>query len=122
MIMGYESKLYIGYTSPYFSKNGCLFVAEIASIDVSCAGKMVKDCFSNRGGYYITEGNEDIFEDCYGQKLGYCELETLYNWLTHLEGDDANYRRFKLLKKLLEGFLENRSLWKEEIVVLEYGY
>ena len=120
--MGYESKLYIGHVSEWFGKEDCKYVIPIVTVDVSCAGNMVYDCFSNRGGYYFGQGNEDIFEDCYGNKLGHCTLEELYNWLIHLEGDDSNYRRFKLLKKVLEGFLGNASQWDEELIVLEYGY
>ena len=121
--MGYESKLYIGHVSEMFENNGRKYVIPIVTVDVSCAGNMVYDCFSERGGYYFGCGDKEIFEDCYGRQLGHCTLEKLYNWLTHLEGDDANYRRFKLLKKVLEGFLENAKQWyDEELIVLEYGF
>ena len=124
--MGYESKIYIGKVCEGFSEehNGqrYKYVMPIVTIEMGCVYEMMEN-FAKVNNYYITVGNEDIYEDCYGEKLASCSLYKLHEWLLLAEKSEPNYRRYKLLASVLFSFLSNSNQWQDDnLIVLNYGH
>lgn len=138
--MGYESKLYFVQQLPTNSKYDTeigprAFAEKIAEVKMSKIGGM-PSCFRKPADCYIyaDDGDTEILRDKYGDLLYECNIPTLYRWLEkEMKADPEGYRRYDLLKHVLEGFMDiyeetdgKRNLYMKPkwhyVKVLHYGY
>lgn len=123
--MGYESRLYIVNKTTIRNLGDTYFYAEqIASYDLSKTGEYkvfhqypATDCY-----IYDNDGNTEILEDCYGDKLIEIPvpdaIKIVEELITKYPKRPYHYRWQPCLL-LLKGF--DLSQW-DNLVVLHYGY
>lgn len=123
--MGYESRLYIVDKHKDMKNEdlGLVWSSVIAVYDLSKAGENFvskvrafpdTDCY-----VYADDGNTQITEDCYGDKLKEIPLNEMIAILAYEIGANSYYRRFKPILALLMAF--DPKDW-DNLVVLHYGY
>ena len=114
--MGYESRLYVVQKSQVAKHNNKYWCEVIASFDL-CKVDINFRKYLKTDSYFI-EGNEYVFEDCYGEPLR--EL-TIAEAIKEIENAMAryDYRRWKPILGLLKGF--NEDEWGD-LRVLHYGH
>lgn len=109
--MGYESKLYFvqkypnSHRDPEVNRFWCEKIVEVNMCKIggmpSCFRKPT-DCY-----LFADDGNTMITEDQYGEPLYECSIPALYTWvLNAMKNDPDGYRRYDVLKKVCEGFID----------------
>lgn len=124
--MGYESRFYVVEKSNLASnENGLRWAEVIAMYDMSkvyCISGKIRNKFPKTDVYiYSDDGDTEITEDRYGEPLTEISLEDMIKILKEVETELSDYRRYKPFKKMIEGFISERSRWGD-LVVLHYGY
>lgn len=122
--MGYESRIYVvnvthGWLEDVDGED--MFYAEtIAKFNLcvvpEVADKMRKYYDSN---IYILEGDERVFEDCYGDRLPVIPIGDAIQIIEDAMAEDDYYRRYAPCLEMLKAF--NPEDW-EDLKVLHYGY
>lgn len=120
--MGYESRLYVvNKTTSRNFKDTHFYAEQIASFDLSKTGEYeafhrypATDCY-----IYADDGNTEILEDKYGEKLIEIPLPDAIKILEDLADQYPGYRRWSPCIALLKGF--DLTQWNN-LVVLHYGY
>lgn len=126
--MGYELKFIIGLKSESKEKIKGKFYnyTQVISIYNYCVDYNLADYIQENGRdsgceVFIENGNEPEIVDRYGKPLQEIDLDILLKYFDKVD----DYRRFKPLKMMLQGFLENKELFDSDftkLVVLTYGY
>lgn len=131
--MGYESRIYVVSTNTDFKYwNGKPYGNKIAIFDLCNMGiekyngvkftelfDKVNDC-----SIYADDGNTEIIEDNYGDKLFYTtDIEKVISWLEASEANDS-YRRAELFLNFLKVLNQQikANVWMNEIRLVHYGY
>lgn len=123
--MGYESRLYVVDKHKDMKSDdlGLVWATVIAVYDLSKAGEDFvhkvsafpdTDCY-----IFADDGNTEITEDCYGDKLKEIPLNQMISILAYEIGANSYYRRLKPILALLTAF--NPNDW-DDLVVLHYGH
>lgn len=115
--MGYESRLYV------VEHHESGFAEKIAVVDMRKMGYSDgwRELFNKEftGTMFFDDGNTEIKEDKYGEKLSYAELETVLEYLKQTQQTTLYYRRITPLIGLLEGI--NKADW-HHVKIVHYGY
>ena len=119
--MGYESKIIIVRKGHLTNEDGMRYATKLAEFDL---GKVygLSDHIRNRPNtdcyYYADDGNTQITEDRYGERLKEIAVNDLAKMVeTAMEYDD--YYLYPILFATLKGF---ERLGEPRIVCLHYGY
>lgn len=128
--MGYESIVVIGSKSTC-EFNGYRHISVIAIMDMSKCDSDFHNLFyqESDGRFFLPgEGNKEFTEDPYGDAPVEGNIEAVYNWLgAHIFEAKRNnewvYRRYHMLFKMLEYFVQHKNEWTgEDLVILRYGH
>lgn len=76
----------------------------------------ITDCY-----FYADDGDTEVFEDRYGDELQELPLEVLKTFCDELARAGEDYRRFLVLKSIVDSFVEHKEKWRN-IYVLKYGH
>lgn len=114
--MGYESRVLVANVHRI---KGVEPIAEIiADVKMSKMGYAFPRLFNKPIDFKVYLGNEEVTEDCYGEKLKEGNIKEIIKWLKNAIKTD-NYRRMPVLLKLLQAF--DSEYW-EELHIIHYGY
>lgn len=120
--MGYESKIVIAEKSVWDSGEVNYFY--IAEIDLCKVGNEFLQIYNKYGKEIeneISVNGKYSKKDNYGDICKEVNIEVLKDQLNKIIANDKdNYRRYHILKGLLDSF--NPYEWTEEIVCIHYGY
>lgn len=120
--MGYESRTFIMNVHESSPLMGKKWAEWIAIIELSCMGYSNgwMKTFTKPVDYaiYMPDADEEIQEDCYGDKLMAASIDDVITCLERIEAD-RHYRRIPPLLAMLKSF--DRSEW-DELQVVHYGY
>lgn len=118
--MGYESKIIIAEKTDL---DGKYFYSKIADVKMSkCDGEFLQ-IFNDYGKDIENEiYMDDTYTqtDKYGDILREVNIEVLKDGLNKIIATKESYRRYNVLKGLLDAF--NPYEWSENIVCIHYGY
>lgn len=130
--MGYETNVCVLVRTTLSKETEPPFCMLIAHMDLSKCEEEFNGLFDKElfGYFYLPgDGNNHFETDPYGEPAKEANLEHVYNWLgRHLFDAKLNneyvYRRFMMLFKTLEYFVQNkREFWpNEELILARYGH
>lgn len=119
--MGYESKLYVVEKTAMSDENHMFYGIVVAMFDLSkvyyVSDRIKKYPYTNTV-FFSDDGNTEIIEDIYGERLREIPLKDMITILREASAN-SDYRRYKPALALLESFDDPQ--WKD-IVVLHYGH
>lgn len=120
--MGYESKIVIAEKSVW--DNGEVYYFYIAEVDLSKVDNEFLQIYNKYGKEIeneISVSGKYSKKDNYGDICKEVNIEVLKDQLNKIIANDKdNYRRYHILKGLLDAF--NPYEWTENIVCIHYGY
>lgn len=100
---------------------------EIATINMSSTDGDFQALF-NRDAHFLVfkeDGDTPIEEDEYGNKLGFTEVEPVYNWLMDKKIQDGEnlYRRYNILLNTIKAFRGKKfsKTGYDRVFLLHYG-
>lgn len=124
----YGSRVYV---VTYYDIAGMKHYAErIATFDLCKMGRYDNMSFTDLFDYYnddcelyADDGNTEIVEDCYGEKLTCTDdIKRVVDWLEKAENEE-NYRRAELFLDFLKTILRQQEQGKwGNIRLIHYGY
>jgi hypothetical protein len=126
--MSYESKLYVVVKSPHIESEYPRFCWQIAQYDIAwfppIADLFREDSPKSRFtdcGLVLSDRDNQITEDMYGDKLREADLETVINVLRNSEDQYKDHQRLPPLLAMLESFYVT---WidHKDMVVIHFGY
>ena len=127
--MSYESTLYIVVKAPCVYTDYPRFCWKIAQYDLGrfppIADLFVKNNpeskFTDCGLYLDGKGDEQVTEDCYGDKLKEASIETVIKVLKSPEANTMNHQRLPPLLAMLESF---HTTWAgiKGLAVIHFGH
>ncbi len=118
--MGYEQRFFIVLKGNFKNENGYKWAELVAMFDYCKDYDFADFCntFKDTDCYFYDNCNE-VYEDCYGQKLKEIPLEDMINYLENNINNE--YRRYYPLLSLLKGFQKEKEKFKN-LVILRYGH
>jgi hypothetical protein len=128
--MGYESKLYIVNKSRCLEIDCPRFCFQIAQYDLDYYPPIAdlfrednpESKYTDCGLYLDGDGDNQVIEDKYGDKLREASLKAVINVLKNTEDDPyKGYQRLPPLLAMLESFYEMRDIFKD-LVVIHFGH
>lgn len=132
--MGYESRIYVVRTDARFNWNGKPYGSKIAIFDLCNMGSekyngvKFTELFDkeNDCSIYADDGDTEIIEDNYGDKLSYTtDVNKVISWLEASEADDS-YRRAELFLNFLKTLNQQIKLGKWDVFnnirLVHFGY
>lgn len=119
--MGYESRVYVGHLVNMHNEK---WFDEICSFNLSKMGYGFSDLFKDEIDFDVwlreitTEDGDfaTIKEDRYGDKLAYCNADTVLKYLKSVD-EYEHYCRSKMLIDILESVKQF-----SDVVLVHYGY
>jgi hypothetical protein len=127
--MSYESTLYVVEKSSAIESGEPRFCWQIARYDISCFPPIAyffrednpEVKFTDCGLYLDGNGDKQVTEDMYGDKLREASLEAVINVLKYFKFQHNKFPRVIPLLTMIESFYEIRDKFKN-MVVIHFGH
>jgi hypothetical protein len=127
--MGYESTLYVVDKSNYFDTNYPRFCFQIVNYDLGRFPPIAElfgednpeSKFTDCGLYLTGDGDKQVTEDCYGDKLREASIETVIKVLRNPEEQYKDHQRLPPILAMLESFY---TTWPviTKLAVIHFGH